>query len=219
MPFFKKYQRITEAEKQIPPPEEAVWTSGACLALAQQHCTFCYGLGRRPGRNGHSLPCNCVLRAIFRACHDRFRRCVDKAKHISRVSLETCGQRSKGKQSWAMKNEEFSADFCLVARRVLDDYDYRIFKYHFLLGADFRLCCRKIGIDRGTFFHEVYRIEQKLGRAFAEIEPHALFPTDAYFGSTPGRKARETPAEEPERKQKPLLRFPVRRAALKAMAA
>ena len=40
----------------------------------------------------------------------------------------------------------------------------KIFRYHFLLGADWKLCARKLGIDRGNFFHAVYRIEQKLGR-------------------------------------------------------
>jgi hypothetical protein len=39
-------------------------------------------------------------------------------------------------------------------------------------------------IDRGTFFHTVYRVEEKLGRAFAETEPYALYPLDDYFGGT-----------------------------------
>jgi hypothetical protein len=32
-----------------------------------------------------------------------------------------------------------------------------------------KLCCRQLGTDRGNFFHAVYRIEQKLGRVFAEL--------------------------------------------------
>ena len=39
-------------------------------------------------------------------------------------------------------------------------------------------------MDRGTFFHAVYRIQQKLGRVFREVEPYALFPLDEYFGGT-----------------------------------
>jgi hypothetical protein len=50
-----------------------------------------------------------------------------------------------------------------------------------LLGADWKLCSRKLGIDRGNFFHAVYRIEQKLGRVFRELEPYPLFPVDEYF--------------------------------------
>jgi hypothetical protein len=37
-------------------------------------------------------------------------------------------------------------------------------------------------MDRGTFFHSIYRIEQRLGRVFAELEPYALYPVSEYFG-------------------------------------
>jgi hypothetical protein len=37
-------------------------------------------------------------------------------------------------------------------------------------------------LDRGTFFHSIYRIEQRLGRVFAELEPYALYPVSEYFG-------------------------------------
>jgi len=83
--------------------------------------------------------------------------------------------------TWGRKDEEFIADFCLISRRVLDDFEHRLFRYHFLLGADWRLCSRQLGIDRGNFFHAVYRIEQKLGRVFRELEPYPLFPLDEYF--------------------------------------
>ncbi len=99
-----------------------------------------------------------------------------------------------------------------------------MFRYHFLLGADWKLCCRKLNMDRGTFFHEIYRIEQKLGKVFRELKPHALFPVDEYFNST-GREAvaqRSIPGfrvededinvEEMPRSSK-LLKFPIRRAA------
>jgi hypothetical protein len=36
-------------------------------------------------------------------------------------------------------------------------------------------------MDRGNFFHSVYRIQQKLGRVFRELEPYGLFPVDDYF--------------------------------------
>ena len=96
------------------------------------------------------------------------------------------------------------ADFCLVSRRILDDFEHRIFRYHFLLGADWQLCSRQMGIDRGTFFHAVYDIEQKLGRAFAEIEPYPLYPLGEYFGGVaPGPViVREKPAPQ----RKPLFR-------------
>lgn len=109
------------------------------------------------------------------------------------------------------------ADFCLVSKRTLDERQYKIFTNHFLLGADWKLCCRKLGMDRGAFFHEVYRIEQKLGRTFRELEPFALFPLDEYFNSTCRRESAPVTqfpaATEPEADGKRLGKFPVRKAA------
>jgi len=192
------------------------WTRSETLALAQQSCTYCYGLGLKQGRSGVSTPCNCVFRAIFRACYARFKQCASKEKYVSRVSLEANPGRQR-KSVWGLKNEEFMADFCLVSKRTLDENQYKLFRYHFLLGADWKLCCRKLGIDRGTFFHEVYRIEQKLGRTFRELEPHSLFPLDEYFSST-GRTQATVVTPFPVQSEapvaaKPVLKFPVKRAA------
>jgi len=78
-----------------------------------------------------------------------------------------------------------------------------------LLGADWRLCTRRLGMDRGNFFHMVYRIEQKLGRAFRELKPYALYPLDEYFHG-PRR-----PPEEIRAETKPALRQTQRRSALR----
>lgn len=169
----------------------------------------------RLSRTKSLAPCNCVLRAIFRICYDRFVRCATQEPHLSRISVEP----HRGKQrasTWGRKDEEFLADFCLVAHRALSDSEYKLFRYHFLLGADWKLCTQKLGSDRGTFFHAVYRIEQNLGRVFRELEPYGLFPFDEYFhgpsrlGVAPHTPPRRTaPASLPEG-----LRFPaVKRAA------
>jgi hypothetical protein len=197
------------------------WTRSETLALAQQSCTYCYGLGLRPGRAGASTPCNCVFRAIFRACYERFKQSASKEKYVSRVSLEANPGRQR-KSVWGLKNEEFIADFCLVSRRTLSEQEHQLFKYHFLLGADWKLCCRKLKIDRGTFFHEIYRIQEKLGKTFRELEPHALFPVDEYFSSTgrnkvvpitPFKVETETTTPAAQAKAKKLLQFPLKRAA------
>ena len=36
-------------------------------------------------------------------------------------------------------------------------------------------------MERGLFFHQVYKIQQKLGKAFAELEPYPLYPVSEYF--------------------------------------
>jgi hypothetical protein len=159
------------------------WDRSQTIALAKTACSHCHGYGLRPGRNGRETPCNCVFRAIFRICHGRFRHCVQDDRHLSRVRLEFCNGRDT-RVTYGRKVEEYIADFCLVSRNALTALEYDIFRFHFLLGADWKLCCWRLKLDRGTFFHTLYKIEQKLGRVFRELEPFSLFPLDEYFGGT-----------------------------------
>jgi hypothetical protein len=156
------------------------WTRSETLALAMHNCTHCHGSGLRLGRKGALAPCNCVLRGIFRICHGQFIRCVTQERHLSKISIEPHTGPTRA-YNWGQKDEEYIADFCLVSRRTLDDLEHRLFRYHFLLGADWKLCSRKLGMERGNFFHAVYRIEHQLGRIFRELEPYPLFPLDEYF--------------------------------------
>jgi len=174
------------------------WSRSNSIGLAKASCTHCQGLGMRPVHDGREAPCDCVFRAVFRTCFNRFRDFAAEGEHTGTVSLEFCRGRD-GRRSYSRKREEYLADFCLVSRRVLDDYEHRIFRFHFVLGADWRLCCRQLQMDRGSFFHEVYRIEQRLGRVFAELQPYALFPLSDYFGGTirkePGRSLVAVPLQ------------------------
>lgn len=103
---------------------------------------------------------------------------------MTRVSLEHTGSGGGRRYLWSRKDEEYMADFILVSRRTLTPQEYQLFNAHFLLGADWKLCCQKLRMDRGNFFHAVYRIQQKLGRVFRELEPYSLYPLDEYFGSS-----------------------------------
>jgi hypothetical protein len=159
------------------------WTRSDVIGLAKATCVYCKGTGMRPVRITKETPCNCAFRSAFRACLNRFRECVTKGAYTSTVSLEFCrGQ--EGRRTYSRKREEYMADFCLVSKRTLDETEYKVFRFHFLLGADWKLCCRQLKMDRGTFFHLVYRIEQKLGRTFAELEPYPLYPLADYFSGT-----------------------------------
>jgi len=151
------------------------------IGLAKVSCTSCHGHGSRLVHKGKEVTCHCVFRAIFRACYNRFRECSSQSGHISTVSLEFSGGKD-GKRAYSRKREEYLADFCLVSRRALNELEYNIFRFYFLLGADWRLSCRRLGMDRGNFFHAVYRIQQRLGRTFAELRPYSLYPLDEYFG-------------------------------------
>ena len=134
---------------------------------------------------------------------------------MTRVVLEPVRGKDR-KYFYSRKDEEYMADFLLVSRRTLDPADYRIFKYHFLFGADWRLCCRQLKMDRGDFFHAVYRIEQVLGRTFRELQPYGLYPLDEYFASW-RRNEPVRPASNlrmmPGRALRPVLAVPLQKTA------
>lgn len=157
------------------------WTRSDTIALAYNRCTTCGGSGLRRSRKGGVTACKCVLRAIFRICFARFQDCAEKSIHISTPTLERGGSRGR-RYTWGRKEQEYMADFCLLSRRVLSPLEYDVFRFHFLLGGDWRICCRRLDLDRGNFYHTVYRVEQKLGYVFRSVEPYALFPLDEYFG-------------------------------------
>lgn len=156
------------------------WNRSLLLSLARLSCTVCNGEGAKMEKGGDISPCPCVLRAIFRACYARFRVCVEREKYMSRVSFEHFGGKER-RMMWCRKDEEYVADFHLVSRRVLDPFHYQVFSYHFLLGAGWRLCCRRLNLDRGRFFHAAYRVQEVLGQVFYELEPYGLYPPRDYF--------------------------------------
>jgi hypothetical protein len=185
------------------------WNRSNAIGLAKESCSVCHGDGLRLVHNRREVPCPCVFRAVFRACYNRFRDCVAHGAHTSSISLEFC-RGKEGRRIYSRKREDYVADFCLVSRRVLNDFEHKVFRFHFLLGADWRLCSRQLGMDRGTFFHSVYRIEHKLGRIFAELEPYALFPLDEYFGGMTHEPAPPVPASLARRPPKfSALRLPL----------
>jgi len=104
----------------------------------------------------------------------RFRDCAEMA-HLK----PTCDRMTYGR-----KNEEYLADVHLIAKRTMTPEDYKLFRWHFVLGADWTLCAPRLKMDRGTFFNHVYSVQQKLGRAFRETEPYPLFPVAGYFAGT-----------------------------------
>ena len=195
------------------------WTRTETLALAVQSCVLCNGLGlRTTEKSDETQPCSCVLRNVFRACHARFRECLKKEKFIAQVSLESI-QGGDGGSNWCRKDEDYIADFTLVSRRVLNEQEYAAFKFHYLLGADWRMCCRKLKLDRAQFFRMVYKIEHRLGRVYRELEPYALYPLNEYFGGPTGIataarfKIEKVVPIRPPISKAPTFSLPERRAA------
>ena len=73
------------------------------------------------------------------------------------------------------------ADFILVSRRTLDEFEYKVFKFHFLLGADLKFCCQRLSIDRARSSTPFIALSRSCGPVFRELEPYGLFPLDEYF--------------------------------------
>lgn len=178
------------------------WNRSNAIGLALASCTQCEGHGMREIRRGAEMPCSCVFRAIFRACYRRFRECASPGVLPGAVSLDHL-EGPIGKRTYGLKREEYTADFYLATRRSLSENDYRLFKYAFLLGADWKLACERLNMDRGSFFHHVYRVQGILGRSFAELKPYPLYPLDEYFG---GHIRKEAASELRSTMSKPRLR-------------
>ena len=182
--------------------------------LGQRSCGVCEGIGGWLTKDGGVRPCICSLRTVFRGCYDRYRQCVRRERRITQVSYKETPIGKSHRGTWSRKEEEYIADFERVSRRNLDDWHYRLFRYHYVLGADWKLCSRKLGIKKGYFFHGVYRIEQRLGRVFFELEPYSLYPPHDYFTfRLPGPI--EPSCVEPSLTPKP-PEFHVRKPALRA---
>jgi hypothetical protein len=131
-------------------------------------------------------------------------------------------QGPRGHRTWSRRNEEFAADFCLIAKRALSPEMHRVFEHRFLKQMDWKEAVDALGIDKGNFFHMVYDIQEILGRAFRETEPHSLYPVDEYFSSIPAKSrvaepvlAKSSLRELLRRNDKVARRFPTRQAPLR----
>lgn len=142
-----------------------IWTRSDTLGIANHDCFRCHGLGLAGGRLESTQPCPCVLKAIFRACHEKFRDLVVREKPLVRREID----------------EDYMADFVAIARRVLSPQEMVVFRAHFLLGGSSRYCMHRLAIDPGAFYQAINQIEQRVGRALRETQPHALYPIDEYF--------------------------------------
>jgi hypothetical protein len=149
------------------------WTRSDTIGLADPTCRTCYGLGlRRLLRPRTTAPCGCVLRRIFRSCYRAYLQFAD-APEAWRVTW--C------RAHWGMVRAEYCADFWLISRRHLRRGEWELFRLHIIEGRDYRECCRRLGMERGTFFHTLYRVQEALGRAYRETAPYSLYPVDEYL--------------------------------------
>lgn len=190
-----------------------LWNRSEVIALSNVKCACCSGAGLT-NAGAVDAPCDCVLRAIFRACFNRFKDCVRKGKAASSVNLERLGM-GTGRAShmtFSRKTEEYVADFYLLCQRTLTQEEWGVFRFHYLLGAAGSMVARRFNMTRAAFETMTRALEAKLGRVFRETEPFALYPLDEYF-STNMRGAAIAPCVPLDTRTRPRLCPPLRAAA------
>jgi hypothetical protein len=153
---------------------------------AYPRCTKCHGYGLVAGRALGSpprqslRPCKCSLRRIFLNCLNHYYKCL---------YYQVSGMQSlshNGKFFYDFKREEFIVDFLNLSSRALrpsgkPSLRFEIFKNHFILNKQWKECCNKLNLERGLFFHELYRAEEELGYYFLINEPYSIFPIGSYY--------------------------------------
>ncbi len=168
--------------EEAAPDEKAVAApallQARALPLAKPDCAKCMGRGVRPSAAAY---CGCVYRRVFRMCVGKYRELQRSEKWVSQVCLDG-QQRKRKKWSWGRPHEEYCADLYLISRRRLTAWEWRLFEEFHLGEGTWRTLCGRLSVDRGQFFHAVYRLEEKLGRAYWETKPHSLYPISEYFG-------------------------------------
>jgi hypothetical protein len=182
------------------------------LALARTGCTQgCNGLGRLDGGE----VCSCVHHRVFNSVMGKFRY-LAAGHHLNPpvpIDLFLSGGRGKSGHS-RMANQEFLADVHLVAKRTLDEADFKLFKYRYLLGADVKLCAARLGLEHQATVQRLEAIEVKLGEAFRTCAPYSLYPVSGYFGERIPGGARPCPRPGARIQERGPLRPPL--AALPA---
>lgn len=163
-----------------------VWTRSETIALALMKCQDCRGLGIYLNAREQEVPCSCALRAIFRACHKRFKAATEgqRLKGGSTVKMEQTGQGKSSHMYFSRKTEEYIADFTNICRRNLTPAEWALFSPRYILGAELKFVAEKKGLTSDSLSHHFAGIEACLGRAFRETTPFALYPLDEYFSDT-----------------------------------
>lgn len=151
------------------------------IALARTGCARCLGVGWFIGglSKKAEMVCGCVDRGVCRLVIRAYHFYSDQSGALIRTNLSQFSRPSnrQGGRANGRKAEEFTADVWLCAKRTLTPRQWNIFRRHHIGAEEWH----QFGMDKGTFFHEVYRLEQKLGHVFREQKPFPLFPIDEYM--------------------------------------
>src|SRR5215469_16540888 len=140
---------------------------------ALSNCPHCAGSGLAGLKKKNH--CRCVRRGIFRAVLSYVNYLTAYPRLVHPMRLDGVSKRVYRPAVIGL-DQDYLADFYLLAKRTLDPLKFAIFRYYHLFGASQKLCCDRLGMDRGTFYNAVYSIEEAIGRAMVTLQP-PLYPT------------------------------------------
>ena len=173
------------------------------VALSKPSCRRCAGLGAIRTRRGYRT-CVCVLRRVFHACLTSYHHCEASMGSAGAVQYERVGH-AQGRCAIvaSFKRAEYAADFILLARRVLAHrpVELAVFEAYHVDGLEWRVAVPRVNrilhpprpLNRGSFFHAVYRAESLIAAAIVASQPYSLFPPRLYpLRNHPQRIARPT---------------------------
>ncbi len=155
------------------------WTPATAAALARYACPLCQGTGQMGSIEPKGL-CHCVYRAVFRACHKRFRYCGEMNASVRGVSFERIRGAVDRSLTWARSSEDYRADFHSCGLRALPRDLYRYFSFYYLHAAAQDVVCRRLGICSRLADKWMTEIEVLVGREIAHLKPYSLFPPQGY---------------------------------------
>lgn len=170
-----------QERKGLPVPGAHVWKVGETLAMASPRCTQCRGLGVRPSWGKQQRVCECVYRRVFRACLREYEFIRERSVCYQAEFMRREDKAGRTSAGFHRPKEDFACDFELMARRALSPREQRLFRMHFQRRLEWQQCAPVLGMDRGTFYHAVYRIERILGWVYSEVKPYPLFPPADYY--------------------------------------
>lgn len=140
--------------------QQLVKTS-ACV-LFYNKCPHCKD-GIYTAYSKHERVCNCCFRRIFRHCLSKYR------KISFYPSLDD------------RRQENFLADFILLAKHELSEQNFLIFILYHIQELSWSTIGAKLNMNRDETFRTIYRIEKKLGKVYSLMEPYSLWPLSSYF--------------------------------------
>lgn len=160
-------------------PTEMPHTQTEDMILAAEDCTLCRGFGQIRNQV-RTNTCSCVHRAVFRECTERYQS-IQFEPRMSKVRYDFA--RGNQRVLFSRPNEEYCADFLLLARRVLPETEHMLFRLRYLANAPWQVVAEKLGYNAGRYWHEMYRMQARFGQALRDVRPFPLYPVQEYFGS------------------------------------